>query len=243
MVLDAETEELIVDMTEAGQRFKIAAGGRGGRGNAHFKSSRKQAPRFAQPGEPGEKREIQLELKVLADCGLIGFPNAGKSTFLSRLSDARPEIADYPFTTLYPVLGVVSVGAFQQFVMADLPGLIEGAAEGHGLGIQFLKHMERTRLFVHLISLNPQEETSPLVRYKAIRRELEAFNRDFKKMPEIIVLTQTDLVDDKTIQSTIRSLKTRGKVVVPVSSVRGDGLTEVKRHIWKLLPPGDKSKT
>jgi GTP-binding protein len=195
IVRDVDTGELIGDLTEAGQRLKVAQGGRGGLGNTHFKSSVNRAPRKTTQGTPGETRHLKLELKLLADVGLLGLPNAGKSTLIRAMSAARPKVASYPFTTLHPHLGVVSVGPLQSFVMADIPGLIEGAAEGAGLGMQFLRHLERTRLLLHVVDIAPLDETShPADQVRAIEQELEKFSKELGAKPRWLVLNKTDLV-------------------------------------------------
>jgi len=197
VVHDVDTEELICDLTEPGQRQRVAEGGRGGLGNTRFKSSTNRAPRKTTSGTQGEARHLQLELKVLADVGLLGMPNAGKSTLISAMSEARPRVADYPFTTLHPNLGVVRVGALQSFVMADIPGLIEGASEGAGLGIQFLKHLQRTRLLLHLVDIAPIDpDANPADDVRAIGVELKKFSRDLAGMPRWLVINKIDLLDD-----------------------------------------------
>lgn len=190
-IKDGKTNEVLAEIERHGQSVVIAKGGRGGRGNMHFATSRNQAPRKAEDGQTGEGRWVRLELKLLADAGLIGFPNAGKSTLLSAISAARPKIADYPFTTKNPVLGVVSYKD-KSFTVADLPGLIEGASHGAGLGIQFLKHIEKTRVFLHLIDVSDPTHPDPLEAYRLIRKELESYSSDFKDRPELIVLTKCD---------------------------------------------------
>ena len=194
-VHDVDTGELICDLTEAGQRQMVAEGGRGGLGNTRFKSSVNRAPRKTTNGTQGEARHLKLELKVLADVGLLGMPNAGKSTLITAMSQAKPRIADYPFTTLHPNLGVVRVGQFQSFVMADIPGLIEGASEGAGLGIQFLKHLQRTRLLLHLVDIAPIDPNAePAREVNAIARELEKFSADLAEKPRWLVINKTDLL-------------------------------------------------
>src|SRR5262245_40191498 len=187
IIRDAATRELFADLKTPGERVVVAGGGRGGKGNAHFVTSTFRAPRFAQPGEPGEDRELEIELRLLADVGIIGLPNAGKSTLISAVSAVRPKIADYPFTTLVPNLGVVGYGEGKSFVMADIPGLIEGAHEGHGLGDKFLRHVMRTTLLVHLIDTANLDEEDPLAAWKTINRELELFDPDLGTKPQIVV--------------------------------------------------------
>jgi GTP-binding protein len=195
VVRDIDTGELICDLTEDGQRQKVAEGGKGGLGNTRFKSSINRAPRKTTNGTHGEGRHLSLELKVLADVGLLGMPNAGKSTLISAMSEARPRIADYPFTTLHPNLGVVRVGNLQSFVMADIPGLIEGAAEGAGLGIQFLKHLQRTRLLLHIVDIAPLDERKdPADSVRVIAKELHSFSRELAEKPRWLVINKTDLL-------------------------------------------------
>ncbi len=234
-VRDEKTGDLLAEFTDHGQEAVIALGGRGGRGNMHFATSTHQAPRDAEDGQPGEERWVLLELKLLADVGLIGFPNAGKSTLLAAISAARPKIADYPFTTKNPVLGVVSVNT-KSFTVADLPGLIEGASEGVGLGIQFLKHVERTKVLLHLISLDDPERPDALEAYRAIRKEIEAYNPDLLKRPEIIVLTKTDLPDIQSrLTATQKALKKTKKTILTISAATHEGLKELLRETAKLI--------
>ena len=198
VVVNVETDEVIGDLTHHGERLLVAKGGKGGLGNMHFKSSITRAPRKATPGEEGEERVLKLELKLLADVGLLGFPNAGKSTFIRAVSAATPKVADYPFTTLYPNLGVVSVEPHRSFVIADVPGLIEGAAEGAGLGTQFLRHLQRTRLLLHLVDISPMEGgvegVSPIEQVRAIERELEKHDPELLAKPRWLVLNKADLM-------------------------------------------------
>ncbi|MGY6554741.1 MAG: Obg family GTPase CgtA [Wenzhouxiangella sp.] len=206
IVTATETEEHIGELTEHGQRMLVARGGEGGRGNINFKSSVNRTPRQSTPGTPGEARELHLELKVLADVGLLGFPNAGKSTLISAVSAARPKVADYPFTTLYPNLGVVSIEAGRSFVIADIPGLIEGAAEGAGLGIQFLKHLQRTRLLLHLVDIAPIDGADPVEQVRALAAELARFDPELAERERWLVLTKTDQLDPEAVDVRIREI-------------------------------------
>ena len=194
VVTNVDTDEVIGDLTHHGQRLLVAEGGKGGLGNIHFKSSVNRAPRKSTPGTPGEVRELKLELKLLADVGLLGFPIAGKSTFIRAVSAATPRVADYPFTTLHPNLGVVSLGQDQSFVIADIPGLIEGAAEGAGLGIQFLRHVSRTRLLLHLVDIAPIDGTDPVEQVRAIEQELAKFDPELLERPRWLVLNKADVL-------------------------------------------------
>ncbi|MEO7068723.1 MAG: Obg family GTPase CgtA [Rhodanobacter sp.] len=196
MITNVNTDEVIGDLTGHGQRLLVAQGGKGGLGNIHFKTSVNRAPRKATPGTPGDERELKLELRLLADVGLLGFPNAGKSTFIRAVSAATPRVADYPFTTLHPNLGVVSLGVDQSFVIADIPGLIEGAAEGAGLGIQFLRHVARTSLLLHLVDLAPMDDTDVAGQVRAIEQELEKFNPELLERPRWLVLNKADLLPE-----------------------------------------------
>ncbi|MDQ7040345.1 MAG: GTPase ObgE [Rhodothermus sp.] len=230
-----ETGEVIGEVLRPGQRLLLARGGRGGKGNAHFKSSTNQAPLYAQPGEPGEEKNITLELKLLADVGLVGFPNAGKSTLISSISAARPKIADYPFTTLEPALGMVYVGEFRSFVMADLPGIIEGAHEGRGLGIRFLKHIERNAILLFVI---PIVEEAPGRVYQTLLGELEAFNPALLKKPRAIALTKLDLLPESERAGRMVEVKAElpeGVPIYPVSAVARIGLEALKEGLWQQL--------
>ncbi len=221
LVYDEDTGELIADLAEPDSQTCVAQGGRHGVGNARFKSSVNRSPRRTIPGQPGEKRTLRLELKVLADVGLVGLPNAGKSTLISAMSAARPKIADYPFTTLYPALGVVSVSRFQSFVMADLPGLIEGAAEGAGLGIRFLKHVARTQLLFHVVDVLPIDGSDPAENIKTIQAELSKFSPELTEKPCWLVLNKIDLLDPDTLQAHCDAIVKRAHWTGPVFTVSG----------------------
>jgi GTP-binding protein len=196
MVTNVDTDEMIGDLTAHGQRLKVAQGGRGGLGNIHFKSSVNRAPRKSTPGTQGEVRDLKLELRLLADVGLLGFPNAGKSTFIRAVSAATPRVADYPFTTLHPNLGVVRIGTDQSFVIADIPGIIEGAADGAGLGIQFLRHVSRTSLLLHVVDIAPIDGSDPVDQVRAIEHELHQFDPELAERPRWLVINKSDLIDD-----------------------------------------------
>jgi GTP-binding protein len=235
VVYDAATDELLHDFTQPGERVLIAAGGRGGHGNAHFASSVNRAPSRAQDGLPGEQKSLRLELKLLADVGLVGLPNAGKSTLISSISAARPKIADYPFTTLEPSLGVVSYDHDKSFVVADIPGLIEGAHLGHGLGIQFLRHIERTRLLLHLVDVSPLEERDPVVAFKTIEKELAEHSPGLPRKPRIVVATKMDSADPSRVRKLQQWCRQRQMELIRISSVTGEGLEELKHGIIRKL--------
>jgi GTPase len=230
VVFDADTGEQLVDITEDGQRFVVAKGGRGGRGNARFTSSTHQTPTEHEDGRPGEERYLRMELKLLADVGLVGFPNAGKSTLISRISAARPKIADYPFTTLEPNLGVVSAKDHESFVVADIPGLIEGAHLGHGLGIQFLRHIERTRLLVHLVDVSESSGRDPVEDFEVILAELASFSEDLAAKPMFVVASKIDVAQDTTRIVRVRELAgQRDLPFFEISAVTGQGIDDLKR--------------
>ena len=231
IVYDADTGEQLVDFTEATQKFVVAKGGRGGRGNARFTSSTHQTPTEHEDGKPGEERNLRLELKLLADVGLLGFPNAGKSTLISRISAAKPKIADYPFTTLEPNLGVVKGDdEYTSFVVADIPGIIEGAHEGHGLGIQFLRHVERTRLLVHLVDVSESSGRDPESDFHVILSELASFSEELAAKPMIVVASKMDVAQDEERVAKVRSLaEQRGLPFFAISAVTGMGLDTLRR--------------
>lgn len=232
---DLDTGDLVADLSTEGDRYVIE-GGRGGRGNATFKSSTNRTPRQAQPGLPGTEASFLLELKLLADIGLLGFPNAGKSTLISRISAAKPKVASYPFTTLVPNLGVVRLSAGSSFVVADIPGLIEGAAEGAGLGHQFLKHVERCAGYLHLVSVEELDDTAPLERFRSLNAELRAYDQALLDRPQVVVLTKTDLLDPAEVETRRAAMQEAiGTRVYAISSVAGDGLGEVVGAAWNLV--------
>lgn len=232
VIKDADTDELIADLVNDGDEIIIVKGGRGGKGNAKFATSTDQAPRRATKGTEGEEKNIQLELKLLADVGLVGFPNAGKSTLISRISAAKPKIADYPFTTLIPNLGIVRYSEEKSFVVADMPGLIEGAHTGKGLGIEFLRHIERTRVLVFMIECIADD---PKAQYKTLANELKSFNETMLKKPQIIAITKMDLVDD-AIKKSLKKLKFPKSIpLIHISAVTGEGLKALIDSMWKKL--------
>jgi GTPase len=239
VVGDADTGEQLGDLTAAGQEFKVAQGGKGGWGNARFKSSTNRAPRQFGPGLPGERRTLALELKLIADVGLLGLPNAGKSTLIRSLSSARPKVADYPFTTLYPNLGVVYCGQHRSFLMADIPGLIEGAADGAGLGIRFLKHLQRTRVLLHIVDLLPPDpEADPVRDARAIVSELKKFNRELAGKPRWLVINKRDLLPDAEAEARAadiaRRLRYRGPHFL-ISAATNRGTRELADALMKFL--------
>jgi GTPase len=238
LIIDQNDGEIVADLTEHGQQVLLAKGGEGGWGNIHFKSSTNRAPRQKSDGKEGERRELRLELKVLADVGLLGMPNAGKSTFITAVSNARPKIADYPFTTLHPNLGVVRVSHEKSFVIADIPGLIEGAAEGAGLGIQFLRHLQRTRLLLHIVDLAPFENIDPVKEAKAIVKELKKYDESLFDKPRWLVLNKLDMVPDderkKRVKDFIKRFGWKGPVF-EISALTREGCEDLVVEIYNYL--------
>jgi GTPase len=233
---DAETAEVLADLSAAGQTYIAAYGGIGGKGNAHFSTSTHQTPRFAQEGMPGDERWLKLELKLLADVGIVGYPNAGKSTFISRVSAARPKIADYPFTTLTPHLGVVKFLDSKSFVLADIPGLIVGAHEGHGMGIKFLKHVERTSLLLHIIDISTEPDINAWSNYEVINKELGFYNPELLEKPQIVALNKIDLPYVKEqAKKEVVIFKKKGIMLYPFSAITGEGLQEILKKIITIL--------
>ncbi|MBI4877933.1 MAG: GTPase ObgE [Acidobacteria bacterium] len=236
VVRDDATGELLHDFTQPEERFIVARGGRGGRGNARFATSTHQTPTEHEDGRPGEEKRLQLELKLLADAGLVGFPNAGKSTLISRISAARPKIADYPFTTLEPNLGVVKMDDLRGFVVADIPGLIEGAHLGHGLGMQFLRHVERTRLLVHLVDLSDGTGRDPVRDFDVIMNELASFSEELVRKPMLVVGTKLDAAQDPERRLSLERLaQDRGLPFYAISSVTGEGVDTLRRAMGERL--------
>ncbi len=235
-VFDDEKGILLADLRGHGTRFVAARGGRGGRGNIHFATATDRAPRRAEPGTPGRERLLRLELKLLADVGLLGFPNVGKSSFIARISAARPKIADYEFTTLVPNLGMVRLSGDRSFVVADVPGLIEGAHEGAGLGIRFLRHLERTRVLVHLLEVSPAPGRTPLRDYDALRRELALYDPELARRPEVVVLNKLDVPEvRKKLPTLRRAFEKRGLALHGISAATGQGVKELLEEVWRLL--------
>ncbi|MFN3346795.1 MAG: GTPase ObgE [Candidatus Bipolaricaulaceae bacterium] len=242
VVRDLHTGEILADLVEEGQEAVVARGGRGGRGNKAFTTSTRRAPRIREFGEPGEARWLRLELRLLADVGIIGFPNVGKSSLLSRVSDKKPKVAAYPFTTLTPNLGVVRVDEFSSFVMADLPGLIEGAHAGRGLGDKFLRHATRARLLLHLLDLARVEGRDPLSDYFAIRKELEAWP-ELREKPEVVAGNKIDLLGPEQVEEEVERFARAGVVLHPISAHTGQGVRELIRVLWQKLQEVPKEKT
>lgn len=239
VVYDEATGERLHDFTAPGERFLVARGGKGGKGNARFATSTHQAPTEHEPGCPGEEKRLRLELKLLADVGLVGFPNAGKSTLISRISAARPKIADYPFTTIEPNLGVAQLDNFRSFVVADIPGLIEGAHLGHGLGVQFLRHIERTRLLAHLVDMSDASGRDPVRDFEIVMRELASFSEELARKPMVVVAAKMDAAQDPARVSALREMaKGLGLPFFEISSVTGQGIDELKYAIGeRVLAP------
>ncbi len=234
LVYDAEHGLLMADLDQPEKRIVIARAGRGGRGNWHFRSATTQAPRYAEPGTEGEQRHLKLELKLIADVGLVGMPNAGKSTLLRAVSAARPKVADYPFTTLEPQLGIVELIGDRRMVFADIPGLIEGAEHGAGLGHAFLRHIERTKIIVHLLDLYPTDGSDPAENYHKIRKELEAFSSTLSEKREIIAANKLDLAVDDSAIADLRS-RLPGKEIFPISGVSRQGVDKLLEVLWSIL--------
>jgi GTPase len=235
-IYDLSHGALLADLDAPGKRFVVARGGRGGRGNIHFSTPQDRAPRTAEPGEPGEQRRVRLELKLLADVGVVGFPNVGKSTFIAAVSRARPRIADYPFTTLVPNLGVASIGLDHSFVIADVPGIIEGAAEGAGLGLRFLRHLERTRVLLHLITLDPDPGREPLRDFDVLLEEMQRFDPGLAARPAVVAMSKMDLPEVREVFPEVRdALATRGIQLLPLSAATGEGTQDILHALYRTL--------
>ncbi len=240
IVIDQDTDLPLRDLTEDGQRVVVAEGGQGGKGNTHFATSTNQAPTKYEEGTEGEDRNLRLELKLIAEVGLIGQPNAGKSTLLSHMSAAHPRVASYPFTTLNPQLGIVDTGTYKRFTVADLPGLIEGAHEGKGLGDEFLKHIERTQILVHVVDAAPYDESDPVEAYRSIRRELSLYSETLQNRPEIVAANKMDMPDaEEGLQHLREELDA---TIYPISATRGDGLRELVGRIVEELEQIEKEQ-
>ena len=236
VIKDATTNEVLADLSQEGQRELVLKGGRGGKGNTHFATSTRQAPRFSQDGENGEEKELILELKLLADVGLIGFPNVGKSTFLGRTTSATPKIADYHFTTLEPNLGVVKTDYGESFVIADIPGIIEGASEGVGLGLQFLRHIERTRLLLHIIDVSGSEGRNPVDDFNKINAELQKYSKKLSKRKQIIVANKIDSMQDESLYNELEKMAKENNIeIFKISAVTGEGVSELIKRVAELL--------
>ena len=236
IIRDAKTNKILADLSEPAQKELLLAGGRGGKGNSHFATSTRQAPRFAQDGEKGEEKELILELKLLADVGLIGFPNVGKSTFLSMTTSATPKIADYHFTTLEPNLGVVKTDYGDSFVIADIPGIIEGASEGTGLGLQFLRHIERTRLLLHVIDVSGSEGRNPVQDFHTINEELKKYSEKLSKRKQIIVANKIDVMQDENLYKELEKVaKENNMEIFKISAATGEGVSELIKHVAEVL--------
>lgn len=246
VIKDKATNEILADLSTPGEKALILKGGRGGLGNSHFATATRQAPRFAQDGEPGEEKELVLELKLLADVGLIGFPNVGKSTFLSKVTSANPKIANYHFTTIEPNLGVVTSKYGDSFVIADIPGIIEGASEGTGLGIQFLRHIERTRLLLHFIDVSGIEGRNPEKDYETINTELKQYSEKLSKRTQIIVANKADIISDISLYENLEKIaKKNNQKIFKISASTGEGIEELMKYVsetLKVLPKEDLIK-
>ena len=238
VVKEAESGKVIADMSGENRRFVLLTGGRGGNGNQHYATSTMQAPKYAQPGQPAKELELLLELKVIADVGLVGFPNVGKSTFLTQVSNARPKIANYHFTTLHPHLGVVDLADAKGFVIADIPGLIEGASEGVGLGYEFLRHIERTKVIIHIVDAASTEGRDPVEDIYAINKELEAYNPDIAKRPQVIAANKTDMIYEGDLDQVLKlkeEFEPKGIRVFPISAISGKGIRELLYYVREML--------
>ncbi len=246
VIKEAESGKVITDMSGDNKQFVLLKGGRGGKGNQHYATSTMQAPKYAQPGQPAQELELLLELKVIADVGLVGFPNVGKSTFISRVTNARPKIANYHFTTLQPNLGVVDMDGSKSFVIADIPGLIEGASEGVGLGYEFLRHIERTKVMIHIVDAAGTEGRDPIEDIYAINRELEAYNADVAHRPQIIAANKIDAIyadDENPVDKIKAEFEPQGYEVVPISAVTGEGVKELLYKVSNMLENLDDEPT
>jgi len=233
LIYDVDLDLLLKDLDSVGMKVCVCRGGKGGKGNKAFATATNQTPRYAEPGKKGQERNLKLELKLIADVGLVGMPNAGKSTLISRCSAAKPKIADYPFTTIEPVLGIVELSGFRRFVMADIPGLIEGAHDGTGLGFDFLKHIERTRILVHILDIMPTDGSDPADNYKTIRNELKKYSKELTRKKEVIVANKIDLdPDGKIVKDLKKKLK---KEIYPISAVAGSGIKELIEVLWQKV--------
>jgi GTP-binding protein len=233
LIYDEELNIQLKDLNKTGMKARVCLGGRGGTGNKAFTTPTNQAPKIATKGKKGQERNIKLILKLIADVGLVGLPNAGKSTLISRCSAARPKIADYPFTTKEPVLGIVELSDYRRFVMADIPGLIEGAHQGAGLGLEFLKHIERTTIIVHILDIIPTDDSNPIENYYKIRKELEKYSEELAGKQEILVANKIDLKQEQTISKELK--KKLNKSVYPISAVTGQGVKELCEALWKMV--------
>jgi GTP-binding protein len=239
LIYDTDLNLLLKDLKEVGMKVRVCRGGRGGKGNKAFATATNQTPRYAERAKEGQERNLRLELKLIADVGLVGKPNAGKSTLISRCSAARPKIADYPFTTLEPVLGIVELSDFRRFVMADIPGLIEGAHKGAGLGFEFLRHIERTRIIVHLLDIMPMDGSDPVENYRGIRSELEQYSRALAEKAEVVVANKIDLAPDGEIVNQIA--KKLNRKIHAISAVTGAGIKELRELLWEQVKESRES--